>query len=662
MSKIFAVYTPKQVALDVVFIHGLDGDAVKTWSRAEAESFWPRWLAAEFDDVAFWTVDYDAWSSGWRGQSMPMQDRAVNLMAQLQNNGIGERPLLFVTHSMGGLLAKEILLHAADGRTEFAPFATAAKGMVFLATPHTGAGLTKAVAALGVLYRGSPAVAELERNQPYLRHLNDRYRNWVDEAGLRNLVFFETHRVKGLLVVDEASANPGLARVTPIGVDANHIDICKPPDRQSLVYGTVRRFIATVRSSLGQPGLPSGAGSGAAPDPSAGQPAAGPAETFPAEMVGLIAEKTESFVGRDNVFRAIDDFIAGTPSGYLSIEGDPGVGKTTVLAEYVRRTGCVAHFNIRSQRLNTSGHFIHSFGRHMTARYGLADVAQGSDPERYGEVLSRLITEARGSVAADKPLVLVIDALDEVDTAGDPAGVNVLFLPRHLPNGVHFVLSSRRASVPLATDTPYRTFDLGRHHEETMADIREYLRRKAGQQQLGIWLSDRRIALSTFVEVLSEKSAGNFMYLRHVLPELVRGAYQGLDIQRLPEGLEQYYESHWQWMGMAAAPASRLKVWVIYLLCEFARPVSAGVLARVAREVEPAADAIAVQQVLEEWRQFLHRDEVPGGAQFSLYHASFRDFLHRKDVITSAGLVLREVNGVIADVLWNHEYGGARSA
>jgi len=30
--------------------------------------------------------------------------------------------------------------------------------------------------------------------------------------------------------------------------------------------------------------------------------------------------------------------------GYFTIEGDPGAGKSAILAEYVRRTGCIAHF------------------------------------------------------------------------------------------------------------------------------------------------------------------------------------------------------------------------------------------------------------------------------------------------------------------------------
>ena len=38
-----------------------------------------------------------------RSRSMPMQDRVVNVMVLLQNKGIGERPLCFVTHSMGDL-------------------------------------------------------------------------------------------------------------------------------------------------------------------------------------------------------------------------------------------------------------------------------------------------------------------------------------------------------------------------------------------------------------------------------------------------------------------------------------------------------------------------------------------------------------------------------
>lgn len=249
MTEVFEVHCPERAALDVVFLHGLDGDARKSWTSGSDDLFWPQWLAEEVPDTAVWTVGYDAWSSGWRGQSMSLPDRAINLLALLQNHAIGERPLCFITHSMGGLLVKEMLLHASEGRDDYAVFAEAIEGVAFLATPHTGSGVTKAVDSLGHLYRGTAAVEDLKRNGPHLRQLNDRYRDWVNEVKIRNLVFFETRLTNGVRVVDEASANPGIAGVRPIPVDADHVTICKPSTRRDLVYGQVKRFIANVNSA-----------------------------------------------------------------------------------------------------------------------------------------------------------------------------------------------------------------------------------------------------------------------------------------------------------------------------------------------------------------------------------------------------------------------------
>jgi hypothetical protein len=177
-----------------------------------------------------------------------MEDRTVNVLASLQVKGIGERPLVFVTHSMGGLIVKEALLHAAYGGTEFSSFASATKGVVFLGTPHNGSGLIRAVSALGKVYRGTPAVSDLRRNSAHLRQLSTRYQNCVHDSvtGIRHEVFFETKPTKGMQVVDAGSANPSLPKVQPVAVDANHVDICKPANRDSLVYGRIRNFVADI--------------------------------------------------------------------------------------------------------------------------------------------------------------------------------------------------------------------------------------------------------------------------------------------------------------------------------------------------------------------------------------------------------------------------------
>jgi WD40 repeat protein len=66
------------------------------------------------------------------------------------------------------------------------------------------------------------------------------------------------------------------------------------------------------------------------------------------QFIALIEEKTKDFVGREYVFDEIEDFLKHEDKGYFIIEAEPGVGKSAILAKYVRNTGCVHHFNIQS--------------------------------------------------------------------------------------------------------------------------------------------------------------------------------------------------------------------------------------------------------------------------------------------------------------------------
>lgn len=65
--------------LDIVFIHGLNGDAADSWRNKEDE-FWPSWLHNDFDDICVWSVGYDATPSKWTNNSMPMQDTSLAIL------------------------------------------------------------------------------------------------------------------------------------------------------------------------------------------------------------------------------------------------------------------------------------------------------------------------------------------------------------------------------------------------------------------------------------------------------------------------------------------------------------------------------------------------------------------------------------------------------
>jgi hypothetical protein len=239
---------------DIIFVHGLDGDARSTWQNKENSSlFWPAWLAEDVPGATVWSLGYEVSSSAWRGSSMPLSDRATNALATLETQGLGERPIVFICHSLGGLLVKQMLRHALDfGVAAWRNIAERTAGIVFLSTPHSGSDISNWMKHIGVLLRLTVSVDELKAHDPRLRELNTWFRNSPLAPAMRIQVYCEKLPVgAGILVVNETSADPGLQGVIPIPVDEDHVSICKPETREKLVYSRVKRFVTDVVRSAG---------------------------------------------------------------------------------------------------------------------------------------------------------------------------------------------------------------------------------------------------------------------------------------------------------------------------------------------------------------------------------------------------------------------------
>ena len=239
--------------LNVIFVHGLGGDPVGTWCYKGRENdgyFWPRWLAEDMKGLAVYSLGYPAdkasWGSGW-----PIAEAAVAALERLMSNralrASGDTPIVFVCHSLGGLIVKKLVLTADRDRGQDAQkgkFLDRIRGVVFLATPHGGSIMATIPSQLQWFV--SDSMRDLNANDAALLDLSNSYRNCIADncARIRHRVFYEK---LGMFKVAKAvvpmSADPGIAGVRPVAVDRDHAAICKPLDRDDPVYEGTLAFL-----------------------------------------------------------------------------------------------------------------------------------------------------------------------------------------------------------------------------------------------------------------------------------------------------------------------------------------------------------------------------------------------------------------------------------
>ena len=245
---------------DVVFIHGLGGDPFTTWRSGKDNSgSWPHWLGEEFPDVGVWSLGYAAsptkwtrclgWlSSRWRdaGHSMALTDRAAQLLDSMAQHGLGQRPVLFICHSLGGLLAKQILRKSCDAvDASKKQLARQTRGVLFLATPHTGAQLASLLNGFRAVFGASVSIEELRAHDAHLRDLYDWYRNHAPALGITTVTYYELRGVKSLLpIVNPTSSHPGVG-ADPVGLDEDHLSIAKPGNPQAQVCRAAANVLRT---------------------------------------------------------------------------------------------------------------------------------------------------------------------------------------------------------------------------------------------------------------------------------------------------------------------------------------------------------------------------------------------------------------------------------
>lgn len=340
----------------------------------------------------------------------------------------------------------------------------------------------------------------------------------------------------------------------------------------------------------------------------------------------FIRDKVSDFVGRAFVFSWIEDFMMRNSEGYLFIRGDPGIGKSSLMARMVQTHKYIHHFNIRSEGINTSEIFLKNICAQLIVSCGLSYDSL-PDIQEPG-CLQRLLSEA-SEKRKNKKIVILIDALDEADNT-QPEGVNPLYIPSLVPEGVYIIVTMRKTRVPPRI-IHFEQKDIENDSDENIADVCEYITKRVEEESIMEHVRSENIKSEVFIEKISEKSEYNFIYLRYVFLDIKKGSYKGTGIEFFPQGLENYYEDHWKRMrNKDEQKWFNYNLPVLVALVTFRCPVTTRMILA-ASKIE---NRYRITDVLDEWSQFLHESFIKEREEkflaYRIYHMDFYEFIVNK--------------------------------
>uniref|UniRef100_A0A0N5AVP3 GPI inositol-deacylase n=1 Tax=Syphacia muris TaxID=451379 RepID=A0A0N5AVP3_9BILA len=250
-SNIYQLYSSdREPTMDIIFVHGLKGSVFRTWrekddlSKLNRTRCWPRdWLSKDLNfPVRILAIDYPSSLIHFTGAVDTLDLRSQRFCVQLRDADVGSRPVVFICHSMGGLLVKNLLLNDKN-------LLRRTVGILFFATPHLGSPLAKyAYMAL----RPTNDVTMLRYNSLVNKKLHEEFMLISDRVPVVVSVL-ETEEAP-LIFGTKSVMVPWESAILDFGavyhVKDFHHNVCKPRDRTDNKYTIVLQFIADALNQI----------------------------------------------------------------------------------------------------------------------------------------------------------------------------------------------------------------------------------------------------------------------------------------------------------------------------------------------------------------------------------------------------------------------------
>ena len=168
---------------------------------------------------------------------------------------IGVAPIVFVAHSLGGLVVKKAYLLGQNDEA-YRGIVESASAMIFLATPHRGTNLAEILnRILSILFQPSrDFIADLNKSSPALEEINEQFRHIAPRLSIWS--FYETLAtpvgpigLKEVMVLDKDSSILGYTNEISRPLDADHHGVSKFSDPTDSNYVSVRNALSSLMRS-----------------------------------------------------------------------------------------------------------------------------------------------------------------------------------------------------------------------------------------------------------------------------------------------------------------------------------------------------------------------------------------------------------------------------
>ncbi|KAK0624326.1 ribonuclease-like protein p/mrp subunit [Immersiella caudata] len=275
------IYRGTDPAVDIVAVHGLNGDAFRTFTSQTSGRCWlddADMLPKDLPNCRVLTFSYPATVANVLGKTSSdrilqhAQTLVAELVADRELEDATQRPIIFVCHSLGGIIVKRALVYSASRTAQriehLRSIFVSTYGILFLATPHDGTDKAKVASFARKLVDScmpnklvdtSPQLVEaLATGSEVLQEITDNFTPLMKRFCL--YFFWEQNKTDLVTtydyVVDQSSAAPILDNTDRAGLPYDHRSICRFTSRTApgyrIVIAALRRYARDSPSVVSQ--------------------------------------------------------------------------------------------------------------------------------------------------------------------------------------------------------------------------------------------------------------------------------------------------------------------------------------------------------------------------------------------------------------------------